>query len=689
MPTCSVGTARRRRGAVERLDDCCAICREKMEPVNGTAAAVQARAPIRRPPPPFLPPLHPSAARAPLTESHALLLLAQSSDDHTPLGDPHLPPRAQSTASNRVPQVLPCGHIFHYRCLRAWLEQSLSQVPHPAARRASADAHTRACRPGASLAAAAASAGDSGLRRRRRRRRRRAAPARSRLLVGGLMWARRRAAAARHRGRRRLTAARRVPRGATRTTSTGRRRGEEGEGEGEEEEGEEGEEERRRRASWLALLLRALAAPAWFPRLHLEVIRQPSRARRLAAARPRAAAADECASCTSSFRSSGDGLALRRALLRHHTLEGAVEQLLGDVECERGACVLQALSIERELFTLRRRTIAGTRRATQASAAADPPFFDASGKNEPLHSRRLRRSTFARSPHCATSAVTALHGRSVAFKPRAPTRRAPSRWTPSGRCSIRRLLRTLIECGLVKKNVRSSARSRGRGVPPPPTPAPTWAMILHLSPSELGRRRFDTGHLDARGAAAASPRWGWRRSSAFSIALHGLTYSCAPRTSVATIMCACVSAQRLGATSCAMPVALTCSRRSAPPSTASRTPRAAGAARRHQVHRRPPPGIRDALWRRRRRTRWSTTTCASWSAQNPKPTSRPRSTGRSTRHDLDDHRRPAGDRRRPSRSTRRSKSAVRVPRHRVVLVSSGSSQRAPRPPRSARAIACR
>ena len=59
------------------------------------------------------------------------------------------------------------------------------------------------------------------------------------------------------------------------------------------------------------------------------MIRQPARPAPRPA--PRAAAADELRQLHELFPQLSDS-ALRRALLRHHTLEGAVEQLLGDVE---------------------------------------------------------------------------------------------------------------------------------------------------------------------------------------------------------------------------------------------------------------------------------------------------------------------------------------------------------------------
>ena len=57
----------------------------------------------------------------------------------------------------------------------------------------------------------------------------------------------------------------------------------------------------------------------------------PPACARGAAAAPRAAADDELRQLHELFPQLSDS-ALRRALLRHHTLEGAVEQLLGDVE---------------------------------------------------------------------------------------------------------------------------------------------------------------------------------------------------------------------------------------------------------------------------------------------------------------------------------------------------------------------
>ena len=101
--------------------------------------------------------------------------------------------------------------------------------------------------------------------------------------------------------------------------------GEEGEGEGEEEE-EEGEEEEE--TSWLLFSSehwRLLVVPAPPPR------GDPQPARAAPRPAPRAAAADELRQLHELFPQLSDS-ALRRALLRHHTLEGAVEQLLGDVE---------------------------------------------------------------------------------------------------------------------------------------------------------------------------------------------------------------------------------------------------------------------------------------------------------------------------------------------------------------------
>ena len=56
------------------------------------------------------------------------------------------------------PQVLPCGHIFHYRCLRAWLEQSHTC---PTCR-APLLGTTRTPRVSAAVAAAAAAAAGGG-----------------------------------------------------------------------------------------------------------------------------------------------------------------------------------------------------------------------------------------------------------------------------------------------------------------------------------------------------------------------------------------------------------------------------------------------------------------------------------------------------------------------------------------------
>jgi E3 ubiquitin-protein ligase synoviolin len=39
-------------------------------------------------------------------------------------GDAHLP--AHSDGPNTTPKKLPCGHIFHFHCLRSWLERQQS-----------------------------------------------------------------------------------------------------------------------------------------------------------------------------------------------------------------------------------------------------------------------------------------------------------------------------------------------------------------------------------------------------------------------------------------------------------------------------------------------------------------------------------------------------------------------------------
>ena len=35
-------------------------------------------------------------------------------------------PNTQSDGPNMTPKKLPCGHIFHFQCLRSWLERQQS-----------------------------------------------------------------------------------------------------------------------------------------------------------------------------------------------------------------------------------------------------------------------------------------------------------------------------------------------------------------------------------------------------------------------------------------------------------------------------------------------------------------------------------------------------------------------------------
>ncbi|OJT11121.1 ERAD-associated E3 ubiquitin-protein ligase HRD1 [Trametes pubescens] len=72
---------------VEMSDRTCIICREEM---------------------------HSRAAPAPAAEAAAAN------------GDPQQPPQPPADGPNMTPKKLPCGHIFHFQCLRSWLERQQS-----------------------------------------------------------------------------------------------------------------------------------------------------------------------------------------------------------------------------------------------------------------------------------------------------------------------------------------------------------------------------------------------------------------------------------------------------------------------------------------------------------------------------------------------------------------------------------
>lgn len=74
---------------VEMSDRTCIICREEM---------------------------HSRAAPAP----------AAAAADHAANGAPQQPPQSPADGPNMTPKKLPCGHIFHFQCLRSWLERQQS-----------------------------------------------------------------------------------------------------------------------------------------------------------------------------------------------------------------------------------------------------------------------------------------------------------------------------------------------------------------------------------------------------------------------------------------------------------------------------------------------------------------------------------------------------------------------------------
>lgn len=78
-------------------DRTCIICREELVSVNPAAAPAAENANGTTPPAP-------------------------------PVPAPPVPPAApaQQDGPNMTPKKLPCGHIFHFQCLRSWLERQQS-----------------------------------------------------------------------------------------------------------------------------------------------------------------------------------------------------------------------------------------------------------------------------------------------------------------------------------------------------------------------------------------------------------------------------------------------------------------------------------------------------------------------------------------------------------------------------------
>ena len=50
----------------------------------------------------------------------------QAQDATTTEGDRAAPPPPPADGPNMTPKKLPCGHIFHFQCLRSWLERQQS-----------------------------------------------------------------------------------------------------------------------------------------------------------------------------------------------------------------------------------------------------------------------------------------------------------------------------------------------------------------------------------------------------------------------------------------------------------------------------------------------------------------------------------------------------------------------------------
>ncbi|KAL1503646.1 hypothetical protein AB1Y20_012120 [Prymnesium parvum] len=173
-------------------------------------------------------------------------------------------------------KVLPCGHFFHYRCLRSWLEQSHSC---PICR-ASLTAQQRGSRAAGGLLA---DGSDSS-------------------------------AAGRDEGDGRLDTGRGFD-------------ADMGEEEGEEEEGDEGDEQ-----SFLLFSSENWRWPSWMPGLHLEVIRRRSLDEPPISTTQESDARQEELSQLREVFPQLPEVSLRRALLRSSSLETAIEQLLQGFE---------------------------------------------------------------------------------------------------------------------------------------------------------------------------------------------------------------------------------------------------------------------------------------------------------------------------------------------------------------------
>jgi len=218
--------------------------------------------------------------------------------------------------------VLPCGHFFHYRCLRSWLEQSHScPICRASLTAAPASAPPQASANGPTAAAAGRSGGGGGaLARAARDNAARAAPNQPLAAAGSSSAS---ASAEGERERDTPHAADSVRRAEQRPEGADADGGEAGEGdEAYEEDGEE--------HSYLLFSSEHWHWPSWLPRFHLEVIRRTARApetRQHAAANT---TEEDLRQLRDVFPQQSE-VALRRALLRAPSLELAIESLLGEM----------------------------------------------------------------------------------------------------------------------------------------------------------------------------------------------------------------------------------------------------------------------------------------------------------------------------------------------------------------------